>query len=162
MSSTGPVTEACDLRSAPMTISIDSAIHSGTGSRSTSSSPLPTGMGHSLLRYAPRLPFSQMHVPDLSHESHVHWEPLLKSTPRMSDSQPHPQDLVSRSWMLQPANNTWPRVHKSTCRQIETNIGAMVVEEKVFNDSSPSYDSALELSMSDRLVESFSEVMSPR
>ncbi|XP_071512736.1 uncharacterized protein [Panulirus ornatus] len=49
MSSTGPVTEACDFGSAPMTISIDSAIHSGTGSRSTSSSPLPTGMGHSLL-----------------------------------------------------------------------------------------------------------------
>lgn len=34
---------------APMTISIDSAIHSGTGSRSASSSPVPLGMGHSLL-----------------------------------------------------------------------------------------------------------------
>ncbi|XP_042216421.1 uncharacterized protein LOC121862318 isoform X3 [Homarus americanus] len=49
MSTTGPVTEAPDLHNAPMTISIDSAIHSGTGSRSTSSSPLPLGLGHSLL-----------------------------------------------------------------------------------------------------------------
>lgn len=37
--------------SAPMTISVDSAIHSGTGSRSASSSPMPLGMGHSFLRY---------------------------------------------------------------------------------------------------------------
>lgn len=49
LSSTGPVTEATDLRTAPMTISVDSAIHSGTGSRSTSSSPLPTGLNQSLL-----------------------------------------------------------------------------------------------------------------
>nr|XP_045610164.1 uncharacterized protein LOC123765545 isoform X4 [Procambarus clarkii] len=49
MSSSGLLAEEPDLHNAPMTISIDSAIHSGTGSRSTSSSPLPSGMGNSLL-----------------------------------------------------------------------------------------------------------------
>ncbi|KAK7068053.1 hypothetical protein SK128_023208 [Halocaridina rubra] len=44
-----PITEALDLRTAPMTVSVDSAIHSATGSRSTSSSPLPNGLNQSLL-----------------------------------------------------------------------------------------------------------------
>ncbi|XP_045120343.1 uncharacterized protein LOC123509836 isoform X7 [Portunus trituberculatus] len=52
MSTTGGVEDmvASPFCNAPMTISIDSAIHSGTGSRSASSSPVPSGMGHSLLR----------------------------------------------------------------------------------------------------------------
>ncbi|XP_045120342.1 uncharacterized protein LOC123509836 isoform X6 [Portunus trituberculatus] len=51
MSTTGGVEDmvASPFCNAPMTISIDSAIHSGTGSRSASSSPVPSGMGHSLL-----------------------------------------------------------------------------------------------------------------
>ncbi|XP_066982084.1 uncharacterized protein [Macrobrachium rosenbergii] len=47
---TGSITENTDLRTAPMTISVDSAIHSATGSRSTSSSPLPSGLNQSFLR----------------------------------------------------------------------------------------------------------------
>ncbi|XP_066982040.1 uncharacterized protein [Macrobrachium rosenbergii] len=46
---TGSITENTDLRTAPMTISVDSAIHSATGSRSTSSSPLPSGLNQSFL-----------------------------------------------------------------------------------------------------------------
>ncbi|KAK8395400.1 hypothetical protein O3P69_006209 [Scylla paramamosain] len=51
MSTTGGMEDmvASPFCNAPMTISIDSAIHSGTGSRSASSSPVPSGMGHSLL-----------------------------------------------------------------------------------------------------------------
>lgn len=51
MSPSGGVEDmaASPFCNAPMTISIDSAIHSGTGSRSASSSPVPLGMGHSFL-----------------------------------------------------------------------------------------------------------------
>lgn len=138
---------------APMTISIDSAIHSGTGSRSASSSPVPLGMGHSLLRYAPRLPSPQVHVLDSPCEPHPHWQPCFKSTPRGGGSQPLPAGVCSSGQVCLLASPAHPSGGLSVHR---LQVG---VEEKSISDDSPSFDSALELS--DRLVESFSELCSP-
>ncbi|XP_069945000.1 uncharacterized protein [Cherax quadricarinatus] len=76
MSSSGLLTDAPDLNNAPMTISIDSAIHSGTGSRSTSSSPLPTGLGHSLLSSSGLASSSEISpaTPDSDTTSWTCWE----------------------------------------------------------------------------------------
>lgn len=142
-----------------MTISVDSAIHSATGSRSASSSPLPTGLGQSLLRYAPWQPFPQVHVPVSPHESHVTWEPTLKSTPKMSESQPSCQELVSQSCESQPAHMTWPRTCSSAHPKSQRE--SQEKEQKAAQTRSSSYDSALELSLSDRLVESCTELLSP-
>lgn len=139
--------------SAPMTISIDSAIHSGTGSRSASSSPVPLGMGHSFLRYTSRQPSPQVHVLDSPCEPHYHWRPHLKSTPKEGDSEPRPSGVCSSGQACPVVGHVWPsgqpRVHRTK----------VVAEEQPTNDDSPSFDSALELS--DRLVDSFSELWSP-
>lgn len=139
--------------SAPMTISIDSAIHSGTGSRSTSSSPVPLGMGHSFLRYASRQPSPQVHVLDSPCEPHPQWKLRPKSTPRVGESEPHLSGVSVTGQACPVAGRVWPsgqpRVHRTKA----------VVEEQPINDDSPSFDSALELS--DRLVDSFSELWSP-
>ncbi|KAG0711907.1 hypothetical protein GWK47_019582 [Chionoecetes opilio] len=138
---------------APMTISIDSAIHSCTGSRSASSSPVPSGMGHSLLRYAPWLPSSQVHVLDSPCEPQPHWQPCHKFYRRVSEYRPLPAGVCCSGQVCVPAGLAQPSGHLNAHR---TQVGA---EKKYFSDDSPSFDSALELS--DRLAESVSEVWSP-
>ena len=154
MSTSGGVEDmaASPFCNAPMTISIDSAIHSGTGSRSASSSPVPSGMGRSLLRYAPRLPSPQVHVLDSPCEL-PHWQPCLNFTPRAGESRPLPAGVCNAGQVCVVTGPAQPSQHCSVHR---TQVGA---EQKSISDDSPSFDSALELS--DRLVESFSEVCSP-
>lgn len=155
MSPSGGVEDmaASSFCNAPMTISIDSAIHSGTGSRSASSSPVPLGMGHSFLRYASRQPSPQVHVLDSPCELHSQWRPCFKSTPRMGKSQPPTTGVCSSEQVCPMASHLWatehPRAHRAK----------VMAEEGPISDDSPSFDSALELS--DRLVESVSELWSP-
>ncbi|XP_042862989.1 uncharacterized protein LOC122247622 isoform X7 [Penaeus japonicus] len=79
LAATSPLTEAADLRSAPMTISVDSAIHSATGSRSASSSPLPTGLGQSLLSSSGLASSSEISpaTPDSESAGWASWERRL-------------------------------------------------------------------------------------
>ncbi|MPC61321.1 hypothetical protein E2C01_055391 [Portunus trituberculatus] len=155
MSTTGGVEDmvASPFCNAPMTISIDSAIHSGTGSRSASSSPVPSGMGHSLLRYAPWLPSLQVHVLDSPCELHPHRQSCLKSIPRASKSRPFGAGVCGSRQVCQLVGPARPSEHLSVHR---TQVGD---EEKSVTDDSPSFDSALELS--DRLGKSFSGLWSP-
>lgn len=155
MSPSGGVEDmaASPFCNAPMTISIDSAIHSGTGSRSASSSPVPLGMGHSFLRYAPQQPSLQVHALASPCEPHSQWLPCLKSVHRMGESQPSPTSVSSSGEVCPVASHLWPTGHP------RVHITKVMAEERPNSDDSPSFDSALELS--DRLVESFSEPWSP-
>lgn len=155
MSPSGGVEDmaASPFCNAPMTISIDSAIHSGTGSRSASSSPVPLGMGYSFLRYASRQPSPQVHVLDSRCEPRSLWQPCLKSTPRMGESRPPPTGVCSSEQVCPFTNHLWHTQHPTVQRT------KVMTEERPISDDSPSFDSALELS--DRLVESFSELWSP-
>lgn len=138
---------------APMTISIDSAIHSGTGSRSASSSPVPLGMGHSFLRYGSRQPSPQVHVLDSPCELHCLWRPRVKSTPRMGESWSPPTGVSSPGEVRPLSSHLWPTQHPPVQKT------RVMAEEKPISDDSPSFDSALELN--DKLFESLSEVWSP-
>lgn len=101
---------------APMTTSVDSAIHSGTGSRSNSSSPIPPGLNRSLLRYA---------TPHTPHST-TFGNPSYESTPKYSSTKnvlPRPSNPPVRS----PSHKSTPKFSPKNVLPRTPNVSAKVL-----------------------------------